>query len=473
MTLQKIHTVLDPQIELERKIDTITKLLSRPYFNTILKDLSKTNFENASTICNYIYMEQIELNIKNSTKEGKIKILVWLSNYFQDQKSFKDITKFDILDFLTKLRKSPTEDPAHKWIGSYNGRLIVLNKFFRWLYNPDEPDHNKRETPECMKGVRKLPRKEKTTYKSEDIWGPLENAIFLKYCQSIRDRCYHAMAVDTSMRPSELLNLKIKDIKFHITEEGKQYAEVRIVEGKTGSRKVPLIDSLPFLKEYMSSSKSEDKEYSTNTTNPNSWLFVSTGNNHGSKLTYEGLASRYEYYKKKYFPSLLNDETIPEPDKAWIRNMLTKPWNIYVLRHSSLTEKSQIVSEAVLRDHAGWSMSSKMPQVYIHLSNESSKILLEKRGIINKKDKEISTALKSRECPNCNEPNKQESKFCIKCNMVMSFDSYNETIKERQIKEKEMVELQQKYQTDIKLIREEMENKFQILLSKIELSKLV
>ena len=99
MTLQKIHTVSDPQIELERKIDAITKLLSRPYFNTILKDVLKINFENASTICNYIYTEQIELNIKNSTKEGKIKILVWLSNYFQDQKSFKDITKFDISIF--------------------------------------------------------------------------------------------------------------------------------------------------------------------------------------------------------------------------------------------------------------------------------------------------------------------------------------------------------------------------------------
>ena len=113
VTLQKIHTVSDPQIELERKIDAITKLLSRPYFNTILKDLLKINFENASTICNYIYTEQIELNIKNSTKEGKIKILVWLSNYFQDQKSFKDITKFDILDFLNKLRKSFTEDSIY------------------------------------------------------------------------------------------------------------------------------------------------------------------------------------------------------------------------------------------------------------------------------------------------------------------------------------------------------------------------
>jgi hypothetical protein len=73
LTSQTIRVISDPQIELERKIDAITKLLSRPYFNTILKDLSKINFENSSTICNYIYTEQIELNIKNSTKEGKIK----------------------------------------------------------------------------------------------------------------------------------------------------------------------------------------------------------------------------------------------------------------------------------------------------------------------------------------------------------------------------------------------------------------
>jgi integrase len=192
------------------------------------------------------------------------------------------MTKYDILDFLNKLRKSSSEDPTHKWIGSYNGRQIVLNKFFRWLYNSDEPDPKKRETPVCISGIRRLPRKEKTSYKSEDIWEQREHAIFLKYCPLARDRCFYAMAVDTSGRPSELLNLKIRDIKFQKTEDGKQYAEVRIVEGKTGSRKVPLIDSLPYLKEYLSS-RSEG-EYPTNSTNPDSWIFVSTGNNHGSRL---------------------------------------------------------------------------------------------------------------------------------------------------------------------------------------------
>ena len=66
-----------------------------------------------------------------------------------------------------------------------------------------------------------------------------------------------------------------------------------------------------------------------------------------------------------------DNETVHEVDKAYIKNMLTKPWNLYIFRHGSLTEKSQVLKEHVLRNHAGWTMSSKMPQIYLHyLGNE-------------------------------------------------------------------------------------------------------
>jgi integrase len=487
---KKEMTLQDPQItkvvisdsskylELERKINSITNGLSKPYFNKILKELLKKNLENANIICDYIIAEQTEINIKDSTKEGKIKILVWLSNHFQNKKSYRNMIKEDILEYLNTLRKSPVEDPTQKWIGSYNGRQMILNKFFKWLYHTNEPDHKERETPACMQGVKKLSRKNNTSYKPDDIWESRDHTIFLKYCPLKRDRCYHAMAIDMSARPHEILNLRIKDIKFYVNDEGIQYAEVRITNGKTGSRSVPLIDSLPYLKEYLSpllssspSLSSSNENHHPNSSNPNSWLFVSTGNNHGSKLTYDGLATRYEYYRKKYFPSLLKDETIPNSDKALIKNMLTKPWNLYVFRHSALTEKNQFLTEAVLRSHAGWTMSSKMPQVYIHLSNEPSKILLQKRGIIRAEDKEIKS-LQSKQCPNCFEPNKPDGKFCIKCKMVLSYDKYNETIEEKQ-RENEILKIKSDYENDMKRLREDMENKFQVLLSKIELSKLV
>jgi len=224
--------------------------------------------------------------------------------------------------------------------------------------------------------------------------------------------------------------------------------------------------TLPYLKEYLSSSLSLSDENHPTSSNPNSWLFVSAGNNHGSKLTYDGLATRYEYYRKKYFPSLLNDDTIPNSDKSLIKNMFTKPWNLYVFRHSALTEKSQYLTEAVLRSHAGWTMSSKMPQVYIHLSNEPSKILLQKRGIIKTEDKEPAS-LQSKQCPNCFEPNKPDGKFCIKCKMILSYDKYNETIEEKQRKENEILKLKDNYENGMQNLREEMNQKFNNILSLI------
>ncbi len=428
------------EIGLEVRIGAFTNSLSRPYFGKILQKLAQNNSESATTLCDYIQAEQTEFNIKDSTKEGKIKVLVWLSNYFGDEISFKDMKKRDILDYLNNLRKSGINDPTQKWIGSYNGRQMILNKFFRWLYNPEEPDHRKRMTPACMQGIKRLPRKQKTSYKPSDIWEAVEHAIFLKYCPSKRDRCYHAMANDTSARPHEIINLKVKDIRFCVTEEGAHYAEVRIVEGKTGPRTVPLIDSIPYLKEYL-------LEEHPSGSNPDSWLFVSMGNNHGSKLTYEGLSSHYEYYKKRYFPSLLYNDTVPEPDKSLIRNLLTKPWNLYIFRHPALTEKSQVLTTAVLSSHAGWTMSSKMPQVYLHLSDESSKILLEKKGLIRKGDLGKANVLKSKLCPNCSEPNRQELKFCAHCRMVLSFSSYQETLLLQNEKENKLTKIEQEVET--------------------------
>lgn len=44
--------------------------------------------------------EQTEVNIKNFTKEGKSKILVWLPNFFDDKLSFKEMRKSEILEYL-------------------------------------------------------------------------------------------------------------------------------------------------------------------------------------------------------------------------------------------------------------------------------------------------------------------------------------------------------------------------------------
>lgn len=421
-------------LDLERKIDAITKY-QKPYTKKILTMMARANPYNALTIYSFIVAQKNVQNIKESTVEGIIKKLVWLSSYLGD-KSFSEMTKDDLLDYLNSIKKPPELDPAHKSIGTYNGRQMVFSTFFRWLYNQDEPDYKKRITPPCMNGVRRLPRQERSPYKPSDLWTGEEHEIFLRYCPNKRDRCYHVMANDTSARPHELLKLRIKDIIFK-SDSGIQYAEIQ-VSGKTRPRTLPLINSIAYIKDWLREHPTSD--------NQDSWLFIGDShNNYTCPISEDGMRWRYKYYyQNSYFPRLLKDETVSPRDKSYIKTMLMKPWNLYIFRHSALTEKSQILKESTLRDHAGWSNTSQMPNVYIHYyGNESSKCLLEAHGI-SKRTGTTMKLFRPKQCPICNEPNKPESKLCMNCGMVLKYDAYIETVEEKRLKETQIETMMRK-----------------------------
>jgi hypothetical protein len=92
----------------------------------------------------------------------------------------------------------------------------------------------------------------------------------------------------------------------------------------------------------------------------------------------------------------------------------------------------------VLRQHAGWSGTSQMPQKYLHyFGNESSESLLEAYGIVTRGNS-LSDALKPKQCPNCDEPNQPHARFCANCRMVLTYDAYSETVEEKAEKDKEV-----------------------------------
>jgi integrase/recombinase XerD len=160
------------------------------------------------------------------------------------------MTREDLLRYLDSLRRPEASDPLHKWIGTYNLRKAIIVKFFKWLYYPDiEP--KKRSKPQAIENIPTLKRKEQSIYKPTDLWTQEDDLLFLKYCPSKCDRCYHAISRDLSCRPHEILNLRIKDVSFRTTGSY-QYAEV-LLNGKTGSRPIPLISSIPYLKDWLDS----------------------------------------------------------------------------------------------------------------------------------------------------------------------------------------------------------------------------
>src|SRR5215831_18357130 len=350
------------------------------------------------------------------------------------------MTRNNILFYLDKCRKPEDEDPLHKWIGSYNLKRIILIRFFKWLYYPNIASPKRRNElsleenkPECIIRIPQLKRKEISCYKPTDLWTQEDDLLFLKWVTNKRDRCYHTMARDLSARPHEILNLKIKDIVFKTTADGKQYAEV-LVNGKTGIMHIPLIQSIPYIKGWLSDHPSRN--------NPNTPLFVGLGRNcTGRQLNTNGVYEVYKYYKEEFFPKLLKDNTITDEDKEMIKCLLAKPFNPYIRRHSALTEKSIKLKSNTLNQHAGWSMNSNMAQKYIHyFGNESSESLLEAYGIITKDKVPIDT-LNPKICPNCNEGNTQDAKFCSKCKMIMSFEGYQEALESQKEKESEVQNL--------------------------------
>ena len=109
-----------------------------------------------------------------------------------------------------------------------------------------------------------------------------------------------------------------------------------------------------------------------------------------------------------------------------------------------------------------------MPQKYLHyFGNEASESLLEAYGIVTK-DQKLSDALRPKQCPNCNEPNKPDGKFCAKCRMVLTYDAYNETLEKEQEKKTEVQKLKEEYEKNMKSMREEMNQQFTQIISMIQ-----
>jgi hypothetical protein len=393
--------------------------------------------ENTIIINKYLDAMQTETNPSQHYKNLTLVILTNLSRS-RKNKPFSKMERDDVIAYLNSIRKTDDQDPMHKWIGTYNLYLTCITRFFKWFYFPYQ-NHRNRPKPKLIENFSQLRRKETSGYKPSDMWTVEDDFLFLRWCANKRDRCYHAISRDMSARPHEILSLKIKDITFK-NARGQRYAEC-LVNGKTGTRHLPLIDSIPYVKEWLDAHPQGN--------NPNSYLFCTNDRRfaHRSHVTIRGLHRIYLRYKENHFPKLLSDPKVPPSEREQIESLLVKPWNPYVRRHSALTEKSKFLREHTLRQHAGWSGRSQMHLKYVHyFGNESNNSILQEYGILPK-DKEKTDVLKPKQCPNCNEPNRPDQKFCVKCRLVLSMEAFQDALGEQKKKEDKLEMMEEKFNT--------------------------
>ena len=75
---------------------------------------------------------------------------------------------------------------------------------------------------------------------------------------------------------------------------------------------------------------------------------------------------------------------------------------------------------------------------YIYwFNNHGSNAVLKAEGFVSDEDSEVEK-LKPVYCSNCNEANIKNSKWCMKCGMVLSFTGYQEALKEQKYKDEKI-----------------------------------
>jgi hypothetical protein len=119
----------------------------------------------------------------------------------------------------------------------------------------------------------------------------------------------------------------------------------------------------------------------------------------------------------------------------------------------------------VVNQYMGWSQKSNTIQKYLHYFGDDAfdAVLTEMDGLTPPGSskgggkKGGKSPLKPIICPNCDESNKPESKFCAKCKFVLSFDSFNEAIQEKEKAKQEIEQMKLQHELDIQELKEDVQ----------------
>ena len=290
----------------------------------------------------------------------RLKYLISLKQFVSTtNKNFEDMTEKDMEKFLLSLNgyKPSTKHTRYYCVKKF---LEFVGKKFELKVRFDTKNN-------------KLPEELLT---EEEVWKMVEN------CENPRDKAFISVLYESGCRIGELLPLKIRQVSFD------QYGCVITVKGKTGQRRIRLIKSVPYLRNWLENHKLRNE--------PESYVWLKLHKEENQHMSYQ--------YVRKLLKKLV--------EKTGIK----KKVHPHLFRHSRLTELAKHLTEQELKVFSGWSMGSKMASVYVHLSGKDiENKLLEINGLKVEEKQET----KLNKCFRCGYINTVNSKYCSNCGMVL------------------------------------------------------
>lgn len=293
------------------------------------------------------------------------------------------------LEILRKDYMELTKKDLEKWViflnskyshGSANVYKATIKQFFRWLYMDDDES---KEYPNIVKWIRAgrlKPDYGKHVLSKQDILNMMEHT------DNPRDRAIIHVLYESGCRASELLGMAYKDIIFD------QYGAVIRVNGKTGERRVRLIESSPDLRLYM--------DLHPNRSNPEGMMWVSVRKPYAPISILSLQAMIYKIAERAGMPDGISPHSF---------------------RHARATHLASNLTEAQMKVIFGWTGGSEMPARYVHLSGKDvDDALLALSGI--KKDYEVQaiSLTAPQPCPRCKTENSPVAKFCMQCSSPLN-----------------------------------------------------
>lgn len=286
--------------------------------------------------------------------------------------------------YMKKLPDKWTEkdrDQYLQYIRKEYGSSSVVQKtnifvyFLEWYYKKPQAE---------IDLIKELKIKSAKRDTLPSILTPKEVKKMVQVAQNIRDKAVIMLLYETGARRGEFLRLKIKHIELAESNK-KKFGFVTIPKGKTSTRRVPMIYSLPHMIDWLNSHPDRD--------NPEAPLFLNL-------FTHKGKA--------------LGDDALKRIVRTnGERAGLKKRVYPHLFRHSRATELAKEITEQELKKFGGWSANSHATTLYIHLSGEDvSNHILANAGLIDAEKAQKTLVLKSIECPTCHKINSSETKIC-------------------------------------------------------------
>jgi hypothetical protein len=287
------------------------------------------------------------------------------------------------------------------------------------------------------------------------LWERDELLCILKYEPSKRNKAALALFWDLDARNHEVTLLKIKHIRLK-----ERYGEGEIPhEAKTGTGPILLTCSFPYVRDWLNDHPFRNE--------PNARLICNSYT--GGSIKPEAMWTMMKYLRSRIIRLIKEKSIADTEEREKLEYFLgTKKWNPYCIRHSAITSDSDFLPEYALKKKVRWSMNSKQGSRYIkrRMGNDLKQKILVYNGIMAENELQKKPAVLT--CPRCNLVNTFDNKYCSKCSYPLVPSAFDE-IKEDEGRKIQAIE--EKYQKDMKSMREEMESKFQQILAKIDIKK--